>query len=159
MAGGTKPGREVEVAFNLTCPADDVDPTTLVYKSLGMLRDKDYGGTVGDIDVTADKSEGGYRQYIDNYKEGTFSFSGVAYGDVKYNQAELHDHVHIEVTAPESQGRVVGYLQITDPIWERVLYIPVKFDEAQRSDGYDSEVSFTITGKYTGKPVKEALAP
>lgn len=159
MSSGTRAGREFEVEFNLTNPSSGVDPETLAFKSLGMLRTKDRTVTVGDIDTTADKSEGNFRTYIDNYKEGSFSLDGVCYGDVKYNQRELHNHVSVKVTAPEALGQARGYLRFTDPIWDQILIVPVKFDEAGHSGAYDDTVTFTITGKYVGEPIVLSYTP
>lgn len=158
MSDGTQAGRTSEVSFALVDPATVTDPAAETYLELGMLRDRSLNSTVGDIDVTADKTAGDYRDYIDNYKEGTFDFSGICYGDTEYNQKVLWNHIHI-TPAPGTNDKVVGYIKITQPVWDQVLYIPVKFDSANFNAAYDGTQDFQIAGKYAGAPTKVDVTP
>lgn len=110
MADGAFVGRDVVV--NYAIAVETVDPATLTFKRLGMMRGKESSFDWSTADSTGDMSAAFTKEALVTYKEFKFSGDGVVRGDALYNQVEFKSQAI-------SPGAATGYqpkfwLQIID---------------------------------------------
>lgn len=110
MADGAFTGRDVVVNFAIGL--ETVDPATLTFKRLGMMRGKDTDTSWSTADATGDMSPSYTKENLVTFKEFKFSGDGVVRGDAIFNQVEFKVNVISPAAATGSQPKC--WLQIID---------------------------------------------
>ena len=110
MADGAFVGRDVVVNFAIGL--ETVDPVTLTFKRLGMMRGKESSFDWSTVDATADMSPAFTKENLVTFKEFKFSGDGVVRGDAIFNQTEFKSQVISPASTTGNQPKV--WLQIID---------------------------------------------
>jgi predicted secreted protein len=104
-------GRDVVVNFAIGL--ESVDPGTLTFKRLGMMRGKTMKTSWDTVDTTADQSPAFTKTNLVTFKMVEFSGDGVSYGEAAANQKEFKAHVISPGSGTGNQPKV--WLQLIDP--------------------------------------------
>ena len=104
-------GRDVVV--NYAIGLESVDPTTLNFVRLGMMRGKTMKTSWDTVDTTADMSAAQTKSNLVTFKAMEFSGDGVSYGDEVFKQKALKAHVIKPGVGTNNQPKV--WLQMIDP--------------------------------------------
>lgn len=104
-------GRDVIVNFAIGL--ESVDPDTLTFKRLGMMRTKSMQTSWDTVDTTADMSPAFTKTNLVTFKMVEFTGDGVSYGEDVANQKEFKAHVINPGSGTSNQPKV--WLQMIDP--------------------------------------------
>jgi predicted secreted protein len=104
-------GRDVVVNFAIGL--ESVDPDSLTFKRLGMMRTKSMRTTWDTVDTTADMSPSFTKTNLVTFKMVEFSGDGVSYGEDLANQKEFKAHVISPGAGTGNQPKV--WLEMIDP--------------------------------------------
>jgi len=147
---GAFTGRDVLIEFAIA--DENANPATLVYKTLGMMRDKGIEVKWDKADTTADMSPQFTKTNLVTFKEATFSGNGVSYTDAIYNQAELKAHVFNPGSTTNNQPK--AWIRQTAP--DGVTEGPFIFDSwksaAPHADAVTWDTSAASNGAVTFTP-------
>lgn len=102
-----------DVALNYAIATEGVDPATLTFKRLGMMRGKSMQTSWDTVDTTADMSPAFTKTNLVTFKSVEFSGDGVSYGEDLANQKEFKAQVISPGSATDNQPKV--WLQMIDP--------------------------------------------
>lgn len=128
---------------------ETVDPLTLTFKTLGMMRGKELNATWDTVDTTADKSPSFTRTSLVTFKAVEFSGDGVSYTDDVYNQLEFERHV---VNPPASTGyQPKVWFRFTYP--NKIYQGPFIVSSFGNSNAYDAESTWSISANSNGDVV------
>jgi predicted secreted protein len=137
-------GRDVVVEF---APGlETVDPATLTFKTLGMMRTKTVGGTWDTADTTADSSPDYTRTSLVTFKSFEFSGDGVTYSDDIYNQKEFRSAVLSPTVATNYQPKI--WLKLTFP--DEVIQGPFIVSEFSTDAPFDDAVTWSTSAASNG---------
>lgn len=137
-------GRDITIEFAIANP--DAAYSGLVFKTLGMIRDKGLDIQWDTVDATADKSPAFTKENLVTFKSAEFSLSGVARTEAIHNQAELKAHVYNPPTATSNQPFV--WLRQTGP--DGVTYGPFILSGWNSSAPYSDVVTWETTAMSNG---------
>jgi len=137
-------GRDVLVEYAIA--QETASPSSLVYSTLGMMRDKDLSIKWDTVDTTGDKSPNQTRQSLVTFKSVEFSGAGVSYDDAVHNQLAFEQHVVSPPSSTANQPKV--WLRITYP--NKVYEGPFIVGEFSNSTAYDAEATWSITANSNG---------
>lgn len=137
-------GRDVSVEFAIGL--ESADPSSLTFKDVGMMRQKDFNVSWDTADTTADKSPDFTRTSLVTFKAIEFSGDGVSYTDAIHNQAELEAHVYSPGVETNSQPKV--WFRLTFP--DCVFTGPFIVSEWSKGAAYDDAVTWSMTANSNG---------
>lgn len=102
-----------DVVLNFAIGTESVDPATLTFKRLGMMRTKSMRTSWDTVDTTADMSPSFTKTNLVTFKMVEFTGDGVSYGEDLANQKEFKAHVISPGSGTGNQPKV--WLQMIDP--------------------------------------------
>lgn len=102
-----------DVVLNFAVGLASVDPDTLTFKRLGMMRTKSMRTSWDTVNTTADLSPAFTKTNLVTFKMVEFSGDGVSYGDDIAHQKEFKAHVINPGSGTENQPMV--WLEMIDP--------------------------------------------
>jgi len=141
-------GRDVVV--NYAIGLKTVDPATLTFKRLGMMRGKSMKTSWDTVDVTGDTSPDYTKENLVTFKSVEFSGDGVSYGEDVANQKEMKSHVINPGSGTGNQPMV--WIQMIDPdgdAYEGPFIVSEWSDDRPYSDAATWSISAMSNGAVT----------
>lgn len=137
-------GRDVLVEF--ASGLETANPSTLTWKTLGMMRGKELSAKWDEVETTADASPSQTRTRLVTFKSVEFSGDGVSYDDAVHNQLEFEQGVVAPTIATKYQPKF--WLRITYP--NKMYQGPFTVSEFSNSTAYDAEATWSMAAKSNG---------
>ena len=141
---GAYTGRDVTVEYAIA--DENATYGSLVFKVLGMMRDKGFPVSWDTVDATADKSPQFTKENLVTFKSAEFNGSGVARTEAVHNQAELKAHIYNPGSATSNQPKV--WIRETSP--DGVTYAPMIATKWESSSPYSDVVTWQMSAMSNG---------
>lgn len=143
---GAFAGKTVAVQISLQC--SDTPPGS--YDDVGATRALNFAASRGNQEVTT-RDSAGFREYIQDYIDGTLSFDGTLLRDATATSKAIREyfldgtvataHAWIKLTYPESGNDTT------------TIEIPVVLTNYENNLDYEPVATFSVEANFNGQPI------